>query len=171
MHKKITWWFTGLSGAGKTTLAEALAMSLREANHAVCVLDGDALRKGLSSDLGFSAHDREEQSRRVAEIARTLNENGILVIAALISPTVSGRNKAREIIGRDNMREIHISTPLEICRQRDVKGLYEKARKEGEIQLTGIKAPYEIPTAPDLVIDTTLTSVEQAVRQLIKFCE
>ncbi|MBC3832225.1 adenylyl-sulfate kinase [Undibacterium amnicola] len=167
MIRTKTWWMTGLSGAGKTTLAQAFATQLRELEHPVCVLDGDELRRGLSRDLGFSAEDREEQCRRVAELAKTLNANGILVIAALISPTASSRNQARAIIGSDQMCEVYVSTPLHVCQQRDVKGLYAKARVESGIQLTGVQSPYEIPCSPDIVINTDQTSLEQAVHFLL----
>ena len=164
----MTWWLTGLSGAGKSTLAQALASRLRVANRAVCVLDGDELRMGLSSDLGFSAEDREEQCRRVAEIAKTLNGNGIFAIVALISPTQTSRTKARNIIGEDRMREIYIATPLAVCQQRDVKGLYAKARQETGIQLTGVQSPYEVPSHPDLVIDTATVDLEQGTELLMR---
>ena len=169
MTHAMTWWLTGLSGAGKSTLAQALASRLREAQHAVCVLDGDELRLGLSKDLGFSAEDREEQCRRVAEIAKTLNANGIFAIVALISPTQTSRSKARQIIGHAQMREVYVSTPLAVCQQRDVKGLYAKARR-GEIpQFTGVSAPYEEPETPDFTIDTELTTTQTAADQLLAY--
>jgi adenylylsulfate kinase len=167
MAQTMTWWLTGLSGAGKSTLAQALASALRQSQQAVCVLDGDELRSGLSRDLGFSAEDREEQCRRVAEIAKTLNANGIFAIVALISPTQKSRTQARQIIGDQNMLEVYVSTPLDICQQRDVKGLYAKARRETGMQLTGIQAPYEVPTDPDLVIDTVQVSLDEGVQALL----
>ncbi len=163
----MTWWLTGLSGAGKSTLAQALASNLRQSQHAVCVLDGDELRLGLSKDLGFSAEDREEQCRRVAEIAKTLNANGIFVVVALISPTLSSRSRARQIIGSERMLEVYVSTPLDVCQERDVKGLYAKARKETSLQLTGVQAPYEAPVEPDLVINTAQVSLDQGVQILL----
>ncbi len=165
----MTWWLTGLSGAGKSTLAQALASRLRATQHAVCVLDGDELRLGLSKDLGFSAEDREEQCRRVAEIVKTLNANGIFAIVALISPTQTSRSKARQIIGHEWMREVYVSTPLAVCQQRDVKGLYAKARQEVGMQLTGVQAPYEAPNDPDLVIDTAAINIEQGLEMLLTF--
>ena len=167
MAQTMTWWLTGLSGAGKSTLAQALASTLRQSQQAVCVLDGDELRSGLSRDLGFSAEDREEQCRRVAEIAKTLNANGIFAIVALISPTQKSRTQARQIIGDQNMLEVYVSTPLDICQQRDVKGLYAKARRETSMQLTGVQAPYEVPTDPDLVIDTVQVSLDEGVQALL----
>lgn len=162
-----TWWMTGLSGAGKSTLAQAFAIELRRKGLAVCVLDGDELRRGLSSDLGFSAADREEQCRRAAELATILNANGIFVIAALISPTQSSRLQARRIIGEDAMCEVYISTPLHVCQQRDVKGLYAKARLQQGMQLTGVQSPYEIPSNPDISINTDQNSLEQAIQILL----
>ncbi len=169
MIQAMTWWLTGLSGAGKSTLAQGLASNLRQSQFPVCVLDGDELRMGLSRDLGFSAEDREEQCRRVAEIAKTLNANGIYVIVALISPTQASRSKARQIIGHQQMREVYISTPLVVCQARDVKGLYAKARQEVGMQLTGVQAPYEVPDDPDLVIDTAAVNIEQGIGMLLTF--
>lgn len=164
----LTWWMTGLSGAGKSTLAQAWAQQLRELHYPVCVLDGDELRSGLSQDLGFSPEDREEQMRRVAEIAKILNQSGIFCIVALISPTLLGRSKARTIIGTDRMREVYLATPLEVCQQRDVKGLYQQARQEPGLQLTGVRAPYQAPVSPDFIIDTSQQSLEQALAQLMR---
>lgn len=147
-----TWWLTGLSGAGKSSLAQALAEQLRSQGHAVCVLDGDELRQGLSKDLGFSIEDRDEQSRRVAEMAKILNRNGIHAVVALISPTNSGRAIARAILA-PAMKEIYVATPLEICMQRDAKGLYAKAALNKHLGLTGIQAAYEIPENPEYRIE------------------
>lgn len=169
-HKMtLTWWLTGPSGAGKTTLAQALAEKLRDQGYAVCVLDGDDIRKGLSSDLGFSLEEREEQGRRVAEMAKILNQNGILAIASLVSPSIYGRHMAFGIIGKDKFIECYISTPLEICQQRDVKGSSAKAKSDKRLQMTGISAPYEAPTAADCVIDTSQTELVAAIEQLSMF--
>ncbi len=165
----MTWWLTGLSGAGKTTLAEALAVVLRTQGYAVCVLDGDELRKGLSADLGFSFADREEQSRRVAELAHLLNSNGILAIVSLVSPSARGRALAREIIGQSNFVESYISTPLHICQERDPKGLYAKAKLDSAMQMTGVTAPYEAPARAECVIDTNLIELAAAIQQLRAF--
>ncbi|MFZ6800926.1 adenylyl-sulfate kinase [Undibacterium sp. Di24W] len=167
--QSLTWWLTGLSGAGKTTLAEALASNLRSQGYAVCVLDGDELRKGLSNDLGFSFADREEQSRRAAELASLLNANGIMAIVSLVSPSARGRAVAREIVGNDRFIECYISTPLHICQQRDPKGLYAKAKLNCDIQMTGVSAPYEAPTLANCVIDTSETEVTAAIEQLNAF--
>ncbi len=167
--KLLTWWLTGLSGAGKTTLAQALAEDLRNQGYPVCVLDGDDIRQGLSKDLGFSMAEREEQGRRVAEMAKILNQNGVLAIVSLVSPSVQGRSLARDIIGQDHFVESYISTPLHICQQRDVKGLYAKAKLNADLQMTGVGAPYEAPTNADCVIDTSQTELTNATQQLRAF--
>lgn len=161
-----TWWLTGLAGAGKTTLAQALGKALRARGIAVCVLDGDILREGLSSDLGFSPADRAEQGRRAAEMAHILNTNGICAIVALISPSAHGRACAKAIIGPAQFIEVHIATPLAVCEARDPKGLYAKAAENPDMQLTGISAPYDVPTTPACVIDTNKVQPDDAVRLL-----
>lgn len=168
-HEVKTWWLSGLPGAGKSTLAQALATHLRQQSIPVCVLDGDELRRGLSNDLGFSTADREEQSRRTAEIARLLNHNGICAIIALVSPSANGRARARDIIGSAHFIETYVSTPLHICQQRDPKGWYAKAKSNPTLQLTGISAPYEVPVNPECVIDTHQTRLPDAVDQLVSF--
>lgn len=168
-NKNLTYWLTGLSGAGKTTLAIALAQHLRTLGQAVCVLDGDALRSGLCRDLNFSAADREENMRRTAEMAKLLNGQGITVIAALISPTIAGRAAARHTIGAARFIEIYVNTPLAVCQQRDAKGLYAKARQDNTLALTGIKAPYEAPINADLCIDTSQLSLQVAVDCICSF--
>lgn len=166
-----TWWLSGLPGAGKTTLALALAERLRALAMPVCVLDGDELRKGLSRDLGFSPANREEQGRRTAEMARLLNSNGIHAIVALVSPTINGRALARDIIGTRHFIETHVATPLHICQQRDPKGWYARAKNDPALQLTGISAPYEAPVSPDCVIDTSQTAVTDAIKQLSSYAK
>lgn len=160
-----TWWFTGLSGAGKTTLATAWQNELQAANRPALVLDGDELRRGLCADLGFSPQDREENMRRVAELAAWLNRTGLNAIVALVSPTLHGRERARQIIGAKCFVEIHVATPIDICRMRDPKGLYRKATQE-RFGLTGVDAPYETPLSPALTIDTSITSLAQSMQLL-----
>ncbi len=167
-HSPVTVWFTGLSGAGKSTLALALERRLIGNGRACHVLDGDNIRQGLSRDLGFSAADRCENIRRVAEVAKLMNDAGLIVISAFISPYRSDREMAREIIGADKFLEVHLSTPLEVCELRDVKGMYKKARA-GEIDdFTGVSAPYELPLNPVISIDTSVGSVDDALKQLYK---
>jgi len=162
-----TLWLTGLSGAGKTTLAHSVRETLQQAGLVCCLLDGDTVRTGLCRDLGFSPQDRRENIRRVAEVARLMNETGVVVIASLISPLRADRAAAQAIIGATQFHEIHIATPLAVCEQRDPKGLYRKARS-GEIpDFTGISAPYEAPASPALCIDTTHTPIADAVRQIV----
>lgn len=161
------WWLTGLPGAGKTTLAQALASALRADGQAVCVLDGDELREGLCTDLGFDAESRQEQMRRVAEIVRVLHHNGIQAIVALVSPTIQGRQAARQAVGPERFREVYVATPLAVCQARDPKGLYARAMTDPSLGLTGLQADYQAPAQPDLVLDTSSLSVAQALSQLL----
>jgi adenylyl-sulfate kinase len=160
-------WFTGLSGSGKSTIADHLERVLNAKGLHTMNLDGDALRLGLNADLGFSEADRTENIRRTAQVGKLLTDAGLIVLAALVSPFEKDRQHIKEAVGSDRFLEIHVSTPLETCEQRDVKGLYAKARR-GEIShFTGISSPYEIPRNPDLSIDTTDTSIEEAVKQIL----
>ncbi len=163
----ITWWLTGLPGAGKTTLAQQLASTLREQSTTVCVLDGDALRSGVCSDLGFSCEDRAENVRRTAHLAALLNSQGLHVAVAMISPSAAARQTARQIVGEDRFKEIHVSTPLEVCRARDPKGLYARSAAGKISDLTGAQAPYDVPQAPHLRIDTSSTRLPEAVSQML----
>lgn len=165
----LTYWFTGFSGAGKSTLAQTLAQCLRHRGQAVCVLDGDELRTELCKDLGYSLAERTENMRRAAAVAQLLNRQGITVIAALISPIAAGRAAARQVIGAEQFIEVHVSTPLAVCQQRDPKGLYARAQNEPALSLTGVDAPYEPPLAPDLCIDTSQLSLPQAVARIASF--
>jgi adenylylsulfate kinase len=167
--KTLTYWLTGLSGAGKTTLAQALSHRLQNLGQAVCVLDGDELRAGLCRDLGYSAADREENMRRTAEMAQLLNSQRIAVIAALISPSSASRAAARQTIGPPQFIEIYVNTPLAVCQQRDTKGLYAKAIQDSSFALTGIKAPYEPPLDADLCIDTSQLNLKDAVDCICSF--
>ncbi|CAJ0813879.1 putative adenylyl-sulfate kinase [Ralstonia flaminis] len=153
-HAPLTLWLTGLSGAGKSTLAYALEKRLYEAHRHCAVLDGDNLRHHLNHDLGFTEADRTENLRRAAEVARLMNDVGLIVITAFISPLRSDREMAREIIGADRFVEVHVCTALDVCEARDPKGLYARARGGLIPQFTGVSAPYELPAAPSLRLDT-----------------
>ncbi len=161
-----TWWFTGLPGAGKTTLANTWAIHLKNQDRLAVVLDGDDLRRGLSIGLGFSKADRAENMRRVALVARLLNREGIDAMVALVSPSTHGRASARDIVGKERFIEIYVSTPLNICQQRDPKGLYRRAANNEQLQLTGVQAPYEPPEYPELMIDTSQMALSEAILHL-----
>jgi adenylyl-sulfate kinase len=170
-HGAATLWFTGLSGSGKSTLARAVELALFERGVLTCVLDGDNLRHGLCSDLGFSASDRQENIRRVAQVARLLDDAGLLTITAFISPYRSDRAAARAALGAGHFFEVHVDCPLEVCERRDTKGLYRRARA-GEIQdFTGVSAPYEPPEHPELRVDTARDSVEGCVERVLAMLE
>ncbi|MDE0839069.1 MAG: adenylyl-sulfate kinase, partial [Kiritimatiellae bacterium] len=167
-HGATTIWLTGLSGSGKSTIAKHLEKDLIAQGCAAFILDGDNVRHGLNRDLGFSAEERTENIRRVAEVAKLFNAAGIVVITSFISPYLSDRDEARKTIGDDNFIEIHVDTPLDVCESRDPKGLYKKARA-GEIdRFTGISAPYEAPETPQLVLNTSELSVEESVKKVIE---
>jgi bifunctional enzyme CysN/CysC len=160
-------WFTGLSGSGKSTIANALETALHRMGRHTYILDGDNVRQGLNRDLGFTEADRVENIRRVAEVARLMCDAGLIVMTSFISPFRAEREMARERIGADRFLEVHVSTSLAECERRDVKGLYRKARRGELPNLSGIGSPYEPPDAPDLAIDTAAISVDEAVRLLI----
>ena len=167
-HKGAVLWFTGLSGAGKSTLAIALEEALFKRGFQVYVLDGDNVRTGLASDLGFSHEDRTENIRRVGEVAALFAHAGIICISAFISPYREDRAIARRAAG-EKFYEVYVAADLATCEQRDPKGLYKKARA-GEIQdFTGISAPYQAPTNPEVVVDTNKETVASGVAALIKF--
>lgn len=167
-HRPKTLWLTGLSGSGKSTIAKALEKRLVDSGKLAFILDGDNVRYRLNRDLGFSDADRAENIRRISEVARLMNDAGIIVITAFISPFAADREMARENIRPEFFTEIFIDTPLEVCEQRDPKGLYKKARS-GEIKgFTGIEAPYEPPTAPDLTVKTSGKSVDECVDEILK---
>jgi adenylyl-sulfate kinase len=160
-------WMTGLSGAGKSTLANALEQELNKQAKHTYILDGDNLRHGLNSDLGFSEADRNENVRRAAEAAQLMVDAGLIVIVGLISPFKKERDWARSVFKPSQFKEIYISTSLEECEHRDTKGLYEKARR-GEIKdFTGIDSLYEAPDNPDVMIDTENKSVDECVQQIL----
>lgn len=166
-QKPLTLWLTGLSGAGKSTLALALGRALHAFGRACHVLDGDNVRHGLSRDLGFSPQDRTEHIRRVAEVARMMNDAGLIVVTALISPQRADRELARHIVGSAAFYEVHVSTPVAVCEDRDPKGLYRRARSGELPEFTGISAPYDTPTAPALVLDTSAVDIDHAVGLLL----
>lgn len=161
-------WFTGLSGSGKSTLAIALEHELARRGLQSRLLDGDNLRTGVNAGLGFSAEDRLENVRRTACVGRLFVDTGIITMAALVSPTNDLREMARTIIGAADFREIYVATPLAECERRDVKGLYARARR-GEVKdFTGISAPFEAPEHPDLVLDTTVLTIDQSIARLLR---
>jgi bifunctional enzyme CysN/CysC len=164
-------WFTGLSGSGKSTIANALEQALVQRGHHSYLLDGDNVRHGLNRDLGFSEHDRNENIRRIGEVSALFIDAGLIVLTAFISPFRSERNRIRERIGDDKFIEIYISTSLEECEKRDPKGLYGKARAGQIREFTGIDSPYEPPLAPQVSIDTSRVSVESAVAQILRYLE
>ena len=168
MHEAKTIWLTGLSGAGKSTIADALKQRFDMAGQPCVVLDGDRLRTGLCADLGFSHEDRSENIRRVAHVCRLFNDTHVVAIVALISPYAKDRLIAREVIGITRFVEVHIATALEECERRDPKGLYSKARAGLLKEFTGVSAPYEPPTEPACVLDTTKLSVAQCVDTLYR---
>ena len=165
-QKSMVIWFTGLSGSGKTTLSLALEKYLFTRGYLTQILDGDNIRTGINNNLGFSGADRLENIRRIAEVARLFINCGVIAICAFISPTVQTRHLAREIIGEKDFLEIYVSTPIEECERRDIKGLYVKARRGEIAEFTGISSPYEIPRAPFLEINTMNRSVEECVEEI-----
>lgn len=170
-QRGITVWFTGLSGSGKSTIAIALEQRLSQMGILCRILDGDNVRTGINRGLGFSEEDRRENIRRIAEVCRLFTHTGIVTLAAFVSPTQELRTMAEEIIGAEDFAEIHVSTPLEECERRDIKGLYAKARR-GEIgDFTGISSPFEEPQHPALRIDTTNKRVDECVNEVLNIIE
>ena len=166
-HKSVILWFTGLSGAGKSTLAHAVEERLHLQGYKTFVLDGDNVRHGLSRDLSFSDQDRQENIRRIAEVAKLMLEGGTITLTAFISPFQTERALARNLVPHGDFIEIYCHADLAICEQRDVKGLYKKAR-QGEIkQFTGISSPYEAPENPELRVDTGANSLDDCVDQVL----
>ncbi len=166
-QKSVMIWFTGLSGSGKSTIAIALERELHKRGLLCRILDGDNIRSGINNNLGFTEEDRIENIRRIAEVSKLFIDTGIITIAAFISPTNDIRQMAAEIIGKEDFVEVFVNTPLDVCEQRDIKGLYAKARK-GEIKnFTGISAPFEAPVNPELSLDTSRLSLEECVNQLL----
>ena len=170
-HRGAILWFTGLSGAGKSTVSSNVEAALHERGILTMVLDGDNIRHGLCSDLGFSETDRQENIRRIGETAKLFMESGVVILTAFISPFRSDRQIARGLVKEQDFSEIYIECPLDVCEQRDIKGLYKKARK-GEINnFTGISSPYEVPENANLTINTDELSIEECVNKVIEYCE
>jgi bifunctional enzyme CysN/CysC len=167
-HKGKVVWFTGLSGSGKSTIANALEVALHARGHRTYLLDGDNVRQGLNKDLGFTDADRVENIRRVAEVARLMMDAGLVVMTAFISPFQRERQMAREVIGGENFLEIYVSTPLEVCEERDPKGLYKKARAGKLPNMSGIGSSYEAPESADVIVDASKAEVAEVVDRLLE---
>ena len=162
-------WFTGLSGSGKSTIAQGLEQKLFKEGFFAQVLDGDNIRSGINKNLGFSLEDREENIRRIAEVGKLYLNSGVITLCSFVSPTIAIRENAANIIGSDDFLEVFINTPLEVCEKRDVKGLYKKARA-GEIKgFTGIDSPYEAPINPALNVETANQTVQESVDTIYNF--
>ena len=168
-QKAVVIWFVGLSGSGKSTIAVALENELHKKGFLTQLLDGDNLRTGVNNNLGFSQEDRVENIRRAAEVAKLFMNCGVITLCSLISPTKKIRNMAKEIIGENNFVEVYVNCPLEVCEERDVKGLYAKARK-GEIpEFTGITSPFEQPENPAVELRTDLETAEESLEKILNF--
>lgn len=167
-HKSLIIWFTGLSGSGKSTIANLLELKLYEKQISTFILDGDNLRSALNKDLGFSLKDREENIRRVGEVAKLFVESGIVVLGTFISPLEKDRKQVRDLVNKEEFYEVYVKCPLDYCEKRDPKGLYKKARL-GEIKdFTGITSPYEEPLNPDLVLETDKLTEEECANKLFE---
>jgi len=168
-HKSTILWFTGLSGSGKSTIACALEKELHHLATNTYTLDGDNIRYGLNNDLGFTDEDRKENIRRIGEVSKLFVDAGVIVLSSFISPFNEDRDFVRNLVKKDEFIEIYVKCPLEVCEQRDPKGLYLKARN-GEIKyFTGIDSPYEEPVKPEITIDTSVTSIDDAVGRIINY--
>ncbi|MFZ5699477.1 MAG: adenylyl-sulfate kinase [Pseudomonadota bacterium] len=162
-------WFTGLSGAGKSTLANALESWLYDAGFHSYLLDGDNIRHALNKDLGFSDKDRVENIRRIGEVGKLLTDAGLIALSAFISPFRADRQMVRSLFAPGEFIEVYVATPLDVCEERDPKGLYKKARAGAIRQFTGIDSPYEAPENPEIVIDTNKAGIEQATLQIVDY--
>jgi len=161
-HKPLLIWFTGLSGSGKSTLANAVEQKLYAAGIKTYTLDGDNVRHGLNKDLGFGPEARTENIRRIAEVANLMLDAGLVVLSAFVSPYLKDRQSIKEVVGSEGFMEVFVDTPLEVCEQRDVKGLYAKARAGQISDFTGISAPYQAPERPDFRVDTSVTGLDDS---------
>lgn len=166
-QKPVVIWMTGISASGKSTIADALDIALQAQGRFTCIIDGDSVRGGLCRDLGFTDSDRDENIRRVAEVARLMLEAGLIVIVALISPSSASRHYARSIIGNEYFVEVHVDAPLETAEQRDPKGLYKKARAGLIKHFTGIDSHYDVPVFPEVHLNTQALVVEQSVETIL----
>lgn len=166
-HKSFVLWFTGLSGSGKSTLANAVEKELFKMNYNVTVLDGDNVRHGLCSDLGFTKDDRNENMRRVSEVSKLFVEAGTIVLAAFVSPYREDREQVRSRLPHGDFYEVYCQCDIEVCEERDPKGLYARARKGEITNFTGISAPYEEPIKPDMIVDTSKLSIKEEVEHII----
>ena len=168
-HNSIVIWFSGLSGSGKSTIANEIETRLFKLNFRTYILDGDNVRNGLNSDLSFSENDRTENIRRVAEVSKLLMEAGTIVLSAFISPFEKDRSLAKHCIGSENFVEVFVDCPIEVCESRDIKGLYKKARL-GEISnFTGISSPFEKPTNPHIIVNSDKESIEQSCEKILAY--
>ncbi|MBY0118272.1 adenylyl-sulfate kinase [Paenibacillus xylanexedens] len=170
-HRSRAIWFTGLSGAGKSSLAFALEQNLYEQGVSCYVLDGDNVRHGLNRDLGFTAEDRQENLRRIGEVSKLMVDAGLFVLSAFISPHEQDREMVRQLFEPDDFIEIYVRCSIEECERRDPKGLYKKARNGDIPHFTGISAPYDVPKSPSVIIDTEQSSIEEAVQEIIQHLE
>jgi len=168
-HKSVIIWFTGLSGAGKSTVAHALEDRLHKNKIRTFVLDGDNVRRDLCKDLGFSDDDRTENIRRIGEVSKLMMEAGVIVLTAFISPFIKDRQIVRKLTAKGEFIEIFCDASLDVCESRDVKGLYKKARAGELLEFTGISSPYEPPVKPEIVLDTVNQSVENSVEYIISY--
>lgn len=168
-QKGVCLWFTGLSGSGKSTLARSVEQALYELGHLTYVLDGDNIRHGLNGDLGFSDEDRKENIRRIGEVGRLFVDAGLITLSAFISPFREDRLAVRNLLEQGHFIEVYVDCSLEICEQRDVKGLYAKARKNEIADFTGISSPYEAPDKPEIVVNTGEQSLEQSTLIIIDY--
>ena len=168
-HKAYLLWFTGLSGSGKSTLANLVEMELHKKGLSTYILDGDNIRQGISKDLSFTPKDRSDNIRRIAEISNLMLDAGVVTLAAFVSPYLKDREAVKQVVGIDNVIEIYVNTSLEVCEQRDVKGLYKKARA-GEIKnMTGVSAPYQAPTHPDIEVVIDGQTIQESVSVIMQF--
>jgi len=168
-HNTLLLWFTGLSGAGKSTLSQSVNEELRKSGIHTTLLDGDILRQGLCNDLGFAQADRTENIRRAGEVSKLFVDAGIMTLAAFMSPMEKDRTFVRNLVGADRFIEIYCKCPFEVCESRDVKGLYQKARKGKLINFVGLDEPYQEPISPELKIDTSELSIDESTSIILAF--